>query len=127
MKQCKDCKIEKSIDCFEVTSKKGSRRAVCKPCYSTKKSERARIASNSVDQSTIPKPSNCSSCGLGPDKLEYTWRKDVGAGGWRPECNKCIHSKGYTDKYRNKCRENDEVGYLKRNAATHLEWCRNNK
>ncbi len=35
-----------------------------------KKSERAKVASKSVDQSTVPKPSSCSSCGLGPDKVE---------------------------------------------------------
>ena len=128
MKLCKDCTIEKSIDDFECTTKDGkSRRGVCRPCYNKKKADRAKESNGKLDKSSIPKPVACSMCKLGPDECEYTWRIDLKKGGWRPECNKCLHTKGYTDKYRKKCRDTNEEGYLKRNADTHLKWAHNNQ
>jgi hypothetical protein len=124
---CKDCKVVKVLDCFETTTKDGrSRRAVCKPCYSAKKSAKAREASKDHDPESIPKPIACIECKRGPSEVEFKWRSDIAAGGWRNTCNNCHNSKGYDKAHRARCIEQDAEAYRRRNAEVHLKWAQAN-
>ncbi len=106
MRTCKTCNIDKEIDCFEATTKDGKcRRAVCKPCYSRKKADRAKEGSKDIDPETVPKPSHCVKCGKGSEEVLFKWRTDLKKGGWRTECNTCYYLKGYCKKSRAKSRE----------------------
>jgi len=125
-RQCKSCDTLKDINDFEVTTKSGCRRAVCKPCYSAQKRDRAKLASVNHDPSTVPMPQACISCGKGPDRVTFKWRADVINGGWRSECNECYNTKGYSTTHRAKKMEEDPVGYRAHNAAVHLAWGHNN-
>lgn len=124
---CTRCELEKPLDAYEVTTKDGKcRRAVCKPCYTQLKKERAKAVAASHKPEATPKPPACVKCGQGPDVVDFKWRSDTKQGGWRTECNACFNAKGYCDKYRERERQKDEAGYLARNAATHLDWVRRN-
>lgn len=118
MKTCKTCKIEKTLDCFEAT------RAVCKPCRQS--SRTAATKKCTIDPASIPKPDFCDKCGKSNEEVEFKFRTDTVKGGWRTECNTCYNSKGYSEKSRTKRREEDEEGYLKKNAESHLDWVRRN-
>ncbi len=118
---CIQCAVTKPIDAFEVTTKDGKcRRAICKPCYSLLKKDRARAGAASHDPEAVPKPAACTNCGKGPDEVNFKWRKDVIQGGWRTECNACYNEKNYSEAYRKRERARDEDAYLARNAATHM-------
>ena len=125
-KTCKDCNVEKDINMFETTTPdKKSRRSVCKPCYKSKRTDKSKKAAKSHDPLSVPKPAECAKCGRGPGEVEYKWRTDVQSGGWRSECNSCYNDKGYCEKSRDKCRTEDPIGYLKKNAEAHLKWAHN--
>ncbi len=68
----------------------------------------------------MPKPKACSKCGEGPETVAFKWRSDRLT--WRNECNTCYNAKGYSEASRARRREEDNEGYLKQNAATHLAW-----
>jgi hypothetical protein len=72
----------------------------------------------------MPMPSACIKCGEGPDVVVFKWRTDRLT--WRNECNSCYNAKGYSIKSRALRREEDEEGYLQRNATTHLAWAHRN-
>lgn len=118
MKTCKTCNIEKTIGCFEAN------RGVCKPCRQSSRTQAAKNAK--VDPASIPKPAFCDQCGKSNKEVEFKFRTDLIKGGWRTQCNTCYNSKGYCEKSRTKRREEDEEGYLKRNAETHMDWVRRN-
>lgn len=130
MRACTTCGVAKALDAYEVTTKDGRcRRAVCKPCYSRAKAERAKGAASKRApdaKETTPKPAACITCGKGGLEVAFKWRDDVKKGGWRNECNGCYNAKGYCDDYRKREREKDEVQYLARNAEVHLAWARRN-
>jgi hypothetical protein len=124
---CKVCAIEKSLDLFEITTKDGKcRRAVCKPCYSKEKKERAKTGSATVDRNSIPKPTMCDKCGKGPGEVDFKWRTDVKQGGWRKMCNICFNENKYYEDYREREKSKDLEGYLKHNAEVHLKWAKQN-
>lgn len=125
LRACKTCGVSKSLDCFEMTTKT-SRRKECKPCYASKKKERAKVAAQGHDRDTTPKPEACAKCARGYPEVDFKWRSDVKQGGWRSECNACYNAKGYCEEYRKREREKDEEGYLARNAASHLAWAHKN-
>lgn len=126
-KQCKDCKEIKDIDEFEKTTKDGKcRRAVCKPCYSQKKTQRAKEASKTHTPENVPKPEACVECGKGVPEVNFKWRADTVGGGWRSVCITCINGKGYTEKYRAKKMEEDAEGFRKHLAEAHLKWAHAN-
>lgn len=124
-RKCKLCDVEKEIDAFEKTTAI-SRRAVCKPCYNKKKAERAKAGSSKIKRDSIPKPDKCAECERSSDEVDFKWRDDVKSGGWRSVCISCYNLRDYSEASRTKRREEDEEGYLKRNAETHLAWAHNN-
>jgi len=130
---CKgECGETKTIDDFEVTLRDKatgevkSRRAVCKRCYQRSKAAKAKDQNSLIDPVSVPKPASCVKCGLGSPDVEFKWRTDIAQGGWRSECNTCFNAKNYSATSRAKRREEDEEGYLRRNAETHLAWARRN-
>lgn len=126
-RSCTKCGLAKALDAYEVTTKDGKcRRAVCKPCYSQLKKERAKAGAVNHAPDTTPKPAACVKCGNGPDVVDFKWRSDVKQGGWRAECNACYNVKGYSEDYRKRERLHDEAAYLARNASMHLAWARKN-
>jgi hypothetical protein len=128
LRPCKTCGLKKDLDAYEKTTKDGKcRRAVCKPCYAQLKMQRAKTANANVDKSSVSKPTACTECGQGEPDVEFKWRTDIKAGGWRFQCNSCYNGKGYSEKSRGKRRAEDPVEYLARNAASHLAWANDNR
>ena len=126
-RECKICCKVKDINDYELTNKAGSRRGVCKSCYTIQKRERAEKARATHDPSAVPFPQACASCGKGPDQVTYQWRTDVIKGGWRVKCNECFNDKGYYKTYRKNKLEEDADAYRAHNAAVHLAWVHNNQ
>lgn len=133
LRLCKGvCGERKATECFEITLKNPdgtvkSRRAVCKTCYQQAKAAKAKEKSAAIDRNTVPKPTACSKCGKGCPDVEFKWRDDVAQGGWRNQCNTCFNEKNYSATSRARRRAEDEEGYLKRNAETHLAWANKNR
>lgn len=110
MKMCNTCcLLENGSDAFE------SNRTTCKTCR------------QKVDPSTIPKPTECMTCGRGQPDVDFAFRNDLVRGGWRKECNVCYNGNKHSQKSRANRRAEDEAGYLARNAASHLDWARRNR
>lgn len=121
-RKCKICEETKPIDHYECTTKDGKcRRAVCKPCYQKKKSENAKKKSKEIERTTIPKP-NCQECGKTYPEVDFAWRDDVAKGGWRSVCRDCYNTRGYSEKSRTRRREEDEEGFLAKNAEQAKKW-----
>ena len=77
------------------------------------------------ESTTTPKPLACIKCAKGPDEVIFKWRTDRLA--WKNVCNTCYNAKNYSKASRVRCREEDEEGFLARNAAQHREWLAKNK
>jgi hypothetical protein len=129
---CKECIVEKDIDDFEKSgsaTNRDARRLVCKVCRTAKRSKSiaiARVEKTALVAEDVPKPKACITCKKGPDEVAFKWRSDTINGGWRGECNTCYNKKGYSEKSRAKAREEDEAGFLKKNAESHLAWVKKN-
>jgi len=121
-RECKTCNSVKDINDFELTNKAGSRRGVCKSCYTIQKRERVEKASATHDPSSVPLPLACVSCGKGPEQVTFQWRTDVIKGGWRTACNACFNAKGYYKTYRQHKMDEDPDAFRAHNASTHLVW-----
>ena len=123
-KECKTCKVTKKLDDFEKTNT--SYRTVCKDCR--KLARKTRVAEvEKIDKTSVPLPTACLKCNKGPDDVSFQWRTDTVNGGWRNTCTECFNSKGYSITSRANRRTADEDEYLKRNAATHLDWANRNR
>lgn len=124
-KECVACKVSKLLSDFESTTGDKTRKE-CKACRASKRKAATDLAKADHQPDKIPKPAACAECGKGPDEVDFKWRDDVKAGGWRSTCNSCYNSKGYHRSFREREREKDEAAYLARNARAHLEWARRN-
>jgi hypothetical protein len=113
LRDCKKCKRSLPFISFEGKSSE------CKSC----REESARVRSLRVPES-VPKPVACIKCSKGPDVVAFKWRSDRLT--WRNECNSCYNTKGYCEASRARRREEDEEGYLRHNAETHLAWAHKN-
>ena len=120
LKFCNRCFVDKLVDQFEKN------RSVCKECIKLSKKEKMKEVDHKLLMLEIPKPTSCVKCGKGQDEVEFKWRHDLIKGGWRSTCNKCIGSKKYYEKYRNKKLEENPDEFRKHNAIVHREWMKKN-
>ena len=118
---CKECKASKPVSQFELMPS-GKPRGQCKACRQAKRNAAARQKQSEIDRDSVPKPESCNECGRGCPEVDFKWRSDAAAGGWRPTCNDCTGKKGYAQAYRKRKMETDPDAYRARNAATHRAW-----
>lgn len=118
-KQCNMCNVIKEKTEFEAS------RGCCKECRKTKRNDAVKKAPE-VDRSLVPLPKACDKCKKGAAFVEFKWRSDHVAGGWRSQCNECFNKKKYYETCRVKERAKDETAYLARNAKSHLKWAHAN-
>ena len=89
MPLCKECHADKDATAFEMTPS-GNPRGLCKACRADKRTA-ATARAVKVDPESVPKPTACVKCTLGPDALVFKWRTDTMVGGWRQTCNACYN------------------------------------
>ena len=123
---CKACGVEHDINAFEhLKQKDGTKkpRSECKAAIAARRKAKVQAAPKK-NPSDFPMPDACITCGKSYPEVQFKFRTDTLAGGWRAECNDHYNEKGYDVAYRKRQREADEAAYLARNAATHLAWAR---
>ena len=126
--KCKTCEQELDVGEFEtykLSDGTPKLRLECKKCRAAKRKTKVKTV-GAKDVAAFALPEACLECGLGPDEVEFKFRHDTLAGGYRNVCNSCVNKRGYSQAYRKRQREVNEEAYLARNAATHLKWARAN-
>lgn len=121
---CRTCKVDKDLSAFE-TYGSNKHRKECKGCRAAQRAAKVKAAPKK-DSADFELPSACVSCGKGPDEVQFKFRADTLAGGYRSKCNVCINQEGYSQAYRARELAKDPVAYRARNAATHLAWAHRN-
>ena len=119
VRTCARCETEKPLAAFEMTP--SGPRPECKPCRALKRKE-AVAGAPKVDRASVKKPEACSGCGKGPAEVNFQWRGENKAGGWRAICDGCFGAKMYHTVYRDKKRAEDEPGFLKHNSEVMSAW-----
>ena len=115
-KKCKTCGEIKEIGDFEADE-----RSDCKDCRKARRVEAIRNAPE-IDRETVERPLSCIECCRGGDECKFTFRTDQITAAYRNTCNDCHNSKGYSEKSREKRREEDLEGYLAMGAASQQKW-----
>jgi hypothetical protein len=131
MQFCKTCHVEHPLDAFETYRCNGvlRHRLECKKARAARRTT-ARKNAPAVDPATVPKPEACAVCGDALTDANAVWRSDLLQGGWRERCKTCasINAEGFTHSqaFRKRQMTQDPEAFRARNAATHLEWARQN-
>lgn len=123
---CKTCNASKPVHAFELTGT-GKPRGECKACRTAKRNTVVCERRKHHDPASVPKPESCKECGRGCPEVDFKWRTDAAAGGWRQPCIACINAKGYTQAFRKRKMEEDAAGFRARQTAMHRDWVERNR
>lgn len=126
------CNQSLPLNAFEVTKNKGCQpglRKVCKKCRQAGRTQKAKeVPKKALHE--YPLPARCIREDCEAPTVEegavFKFRDDTISGGYRNVCNACYNKSKYYETYRDREKEKDKAGFLKRSAEQHLDWARRN-